>query len=1028
MSDSRFRVGEVVRMRSNHSCVGTITGNEQEKAGCVYWAVLRADGSGIRMLPGAQLERVPQAIDPINELRAGQFGDPAVFRRLLIHHRLTGRLRDVIYSMDVTDTEFHAYQFKPVIKLLASPSQGLLIADEVGLGKTIEAGLIWTELVARYDANRLLVICPKSLTEKWRQELWQKFSVDAKIVDAIDLHHYLEREAEGSDGFALIASLSSVRPDRNWEDVDQVNARAKLMRFLDEWQSDNFLVDCLVFDEAHHLRNADTASHAFAVRAMEIADYKLLLSATPINLRSADLQNLLRLLDRESFDDARMFEEVASENRPLVAAREAALNPSTSFTELAAIVESIERGSMLKIDRQLDNLLAEIRAPGLQDSKKLRNRIGAQLEEMSLLGSIVNRTRRRDVNDLKVERRVHHHRWEMSKCERRFYDFVSDIVREHAGRLAANERFLLATPQRLIASSLAAACAHWAAKADDLSLDDPDEDNDLAGSLVVQLAQACQGDGLALQLEDGDTKYGCLLKALKQHWDNDENEKLIIFSSFRITIDYLARRLQSEGVNVEVMHGGIKGPRTEILSRFAGKTSASILLTSEVGGEGLDMQFCRSIINYDLPWNPMKVEQRIGRVDRIGQQAEAISVVSLICGNTIEEQIYERLYRRLITIEQTLGAFESILGSEISKLEQRLLDPKLSDDERAREVERRALAIEERHRQEAALEEEAPGLIAHGDMILDRIEENHRPERQIRGHELADYVHEALVKRYPGSRIDDVPGEPDLFDIVLSAEAHLALRQMLTRANRARTRLNRDARIRATFSRKIDQPKSVERITAVHPLVRFAAEIRKDAARGIALQPVVQIVLPIKDAPSLTPGRYIAAVEKWFVDGAIRVDRLAFGAINEDGTFLGAQEAEVLMQSALKDGRGTIAPADTDHLAELASSLTRTSLLERFDKFVDEEAARHGDRVATGLARIERQRTTKASDLELRIDSWKYSGDPKKLKLIPAQQGKLNKLLAALNSRRETLERDRDRFAYQQDLIGLAVIDVGDYQ
>jgi hypothetical protein len=193
MSDLEFNPGEVVRMRSNHSCVGTITGEKQAKAGREYWAVSLADGTGTRMLPTAQLERLPDSVDPINELRSGQFGDPAVFRRLLIHHRLTGRLRDVIYSMDVTDTEFHAYQFKPVIKLLSSPSQGLLIADEVGLGKTIEAGLIWTELVARFDANRLLVICPKSLTVKWRQELWQKFSIDAKIVDASELHHYRAR-------------------------------------------------------------------------------------------------------------------------------------------------------------------------------------------------------------------------------------------------------------------------------------------------------------------------------------------------------------------------------------------------------------------------------------------------------------------------------------------------------------------------------------------------------------------------------------------------------------------------------------------------------------------------------------------------------------------------------------------------------------------------------------------------------------------------------------------------------------------
>src|SRR5688572_10827364 len=200
-----FAPGTVVRLLHDSSCAGQITGDVRTQAGRLYWAVRMADGSGIRMLPEAQLVSEVAEPDPIADLAAGRFGQPEALRRLLLHHRLTGRLRDVIYSMDVTDTDFHAYQFKPVIKLLASPSQGLLIADEVGLGKTIEAGLIWTELVARFDSSRLLVVCPKSLTEKWRQELWQKFAVDAKIVDAKDLLHYLERESDGSDGFALIA-------------------------------------------------------------------------------------------------------------------------------------------------------------------------------------------------------------------------------------------------------------------------------------------------------------------------------------------------------------------------------------------------------------------------------------------------------------------------------------------------------------------------------------------------------------------------------------------------------------------------------------------------------------------------------------------------------------------------------------------------------------------------------------------------------------------------------------------------------
>jgi superfamily II DNA or RNA helicase len=976
------------------------------------------------MLPATQLEAEVTAPDPIDDLKAGRFGDPAVLQRLLLHHRLTGRLRDVIYSMDVTDTEFHAYQFKPVIKVLASPPQGLLIADEVGLGKTIEAGLIWTELVARFDFSRLLVICPKSLTEKWRQELWQKFTVDAKIVGAAELLQYLERDAEGADGFALIASLPSVRPWGDWEDGEP-NARAMLMRFLDERAVQEPLIDCVIFDEAHHMRNSDTMSHTFARKMMDVCDFKLLLSATPINLHSEDLRNLLRLLDPDTFDNPHTFDILVDENKPLVRARDLALNPRSPFKDLVSHLRELPRGELLRVDRQLDNMLAELADPALRDSKPLRNRIAAQLEEMSLLGSIVNRTRRRDVNDLKVERRVHHHHWSMTAEERAFYDYVTEIVRDHALTLHASERFLLATPQRLIASSLPAACGHWASGAEDYSLDDPDAEESASGPLTAKLAAACEGKRLLSRLEAADTKLACLLTALKQHWDQDPSEKLIVFSSFKITLNYLARRLKTQGIAVEIMHGGIKEERTAILARFQAAEGPCVLLTSEVGGEGLDMQFCRSLINYDLPWNPMKVEQRIGRIDRIGQKSPSVAVVSLICADTIEERIYDRLYQRLLTIEQTLGAFESILGSEIAKLEQRLLDPELTEEEVEAEIERRALAIEERQRQERHLEEEAPGLIAHGDMILDRIEENHRPERQISGDELADYVQQALSSRYPGCRVDDVPGEPDVQEITLSAAAHRAFKEMLTRAGRARTRLTRSARVKAAFGRKPGLPKSVERITTVHPLVRFAAEVRKEAGRNVSLQPVVKLTVP-QAAVGVEPGTYVAAVEKWFVDGAVRVDRLAYGAITLDGTILEARKAEQLVQLGLKESRPTSSLSDLGELVDAAVALREGQMHERFYQFVGEESARHEDRAETGLARIEQQRTTRARDIEWKLSEWKRSGDPRKLRLIPAEKGKLDRLLARLDHKREQLEQARDRFAFQQDLVGIAVIQVSE--
>jgi SNF2 family DNA or RNA helicase len=138
-------------------------------------------------VPLIELEEVLETADALTDFTTGKLSGPDDLRRALTHMRMTGKLADIIYSIGATNTEFHAYQFKPVLKLLNSPSRGVLIADEVGLGKTIEAGLIWTELVARFDSRRLLIVCPKPLTEKWREELRSKFNVDARICNAADL-------------------------------------------------------------------------------------------------------------------------------------------------------------------------------------------------------------------------------------------------------------------------------------------------------------------------------------------------------------------------------------------------------------------------------------------------------------------------------------------------------------------------------------------------------------------------------------------------------------------------------------------------------------------------------------------------------------------------------------------------------------------------------------------------------------------------------------------------------------------------
>jgi hypothetical protein len=216
----------------------------------------------------------------------------------------------------------------------------------------------------------------------------------------------------------------------------------------------------------------------------------------------------------------------------------------------------------------------------------------------------------------------------------------------------------------------------------------------------------------------------------------------------------------------------------------------------------------------------------------------------------------------------------------------------------------------------------------------------------------------------------------------------------------------------------------VERITAVHPLVRFSAELRKEAGRSISLQPVVSVTVPASEVGDVPSGTYVAAIERWSVEGAVKVDRLAFAAAAADRGRLDPQAAEQLVQQSLREGSPFTSDAAPEHVVGIAEELVARELNERFQAFVREEEARHRDRADTGLARIRQQRDKRARDVEWKLSEWKRSNDPRKLRLIPAEQAKLDKLLARLDHKRQQLEEARERFAFQQNVVGLAVIDV----
>ena len=285
VTDFEIAAGGRYRLKHDPGRIGVATGRSRILGGVPKLQVQFPEGS--QFIPSDQLEEVAAEEDALDLMQRGRLGDQLDLRLTLAHARLTGRLADVIYSMDVTGTDFYAHQFKPVVRLLNSVARGILIADEGGLGKTIEAGLLWTELRTRYDFRKLLVLCPSVLRQKWQRELRTRFGVDAEILDAKGTLARLRRAGDGANpGFAIVASLQGLRPRRKWRERRQADGASELARFLDSQEQSDPLIDMCVIDEAHHLRNRETMTSQLGRLTRAVSDYIVLLTATPIHLRS----------------------------------------------------------------------------------------------------------------------------------------------------------------------------------------------------------------------------------------------------------------------------------------------------------------------------------------------------------------------------------------------------------------------------------------------------------------------------------------------------------------------------------------------------------------------------------------------------------------------------------------------------------------------------------------------------------------------------------------------------------------------
>lgn len=1006
--------------------------------------------TGITQVPLDQLEPMPTASEePIEFLRSARFSEPARLRQVLAHIRLTGRLADVIYSMEATNTDFHAHQFKPVLKMLASPTGSLLIADEVGLGKTIEAGLIWTELRARFDYRRLLVICPKVLCSKWEAELSSKFGLDARVYSPAELLALLRDRDRWTRGFVAICSLQGVKPPRGWDDdADPQHGRAsaELGRLLLDRAEDEPIFDMLVVDEAHHLRNPDTQNNLLGRLLRPTAQHHVFLSATPIHLKNTDLFSLLSLIDPETYREESTLRNILDANRPLVAAREAALRGRPS-SEIQSLVQEAAQHPLLAGTQKVGTLLNSVSLMLDPIPRADRARLAGELEQVNLLANTVCRTRRRDVQELRVVRLVSAYRAEMAPVERAAYDAITATVQQHAWQRDISAGFLLATPQRLLASCLSAAVDHWRRRIVDTESDDEDlfpdgesvspPDTEIR-PLVDSLARVCSSLPSPRELEQHDSKFDKFLEVLREFLASSPGEKAVVFSTFRPTLRYLGRRLAAAGIGCETIHGGTKD-RDSVLSRFESDHNARVLLSSEVGSEGIDLQFSRTVINYDLPWNPMRVEQRIGRVDRLGQVADSVTVINLLHRGTIDDEIYRRLYERLGICERALGAFEAVLGEEISKLTPDLLTGTLTPEQVAQRIDQTSQAIEIKLKLEEELEGEAAALIAHGDRITMAIRAAHEMHRWIGSQDLARYVGDALTSLYPGSAVRDLDRD-DTYEIRLTQDARLAYVDWLL--GRRLPTAGRFERETAAVICRLGRPpaghgrsRSVETVTQTHPLVRFLADriAETDAPK---LRPAVAARIArekLKGPFSLPPGRYAVVAMLWRFGGQIEQERIVYAGLNlPDGASLEDDDAERLLLTAAEAGTlwsEANVTIDCTALADRCEALLLERLTERFEEERSMRKAEQDDRAAIQMRTLEQRLADERRRQLDRIDQQRHritEGTARGRNpgsVLAMAEGKLRKLDERAAIRRAEIERARVQTS-QTEQLAVAVIEV----
>ena len=930
-----FNPADRVHLKANPERSGVIAGVLEDPGGGTQYDVFFS-ADEIRTFPEAALiapDELDQPAGPIELLKRWQLGDADQFRSFLTLAKLTSPIADNLYSFLASRTELLPYQFKPVLKLIESPYPRMLIADEVGLGKTIEAGIILTELNARLRLNRVLIVCPSSLLNKWRSELRERFDWEFTVHDGPSLRDGLAELSRLGDAapFRGIASLELMRRAENLEALDDAKPR----------------LDVVIVDEAHHMRNSGTMSNTLGDYLSSLSETMLFLTATPLNLGERDFFELLRLLVPQEFNDFEIFRSLLEPNEPIneslrILRRDWPPDFAAAESALRRVAETSQGARYARNVRYRDAVARLERAAGGADVDREWG-IDTQriIAELNTLSHVFTRTKKREVSEHFPTRSAHKLDIEFTTEERRFYDAVTAWAHHLYNESGMPVGFVTIAFQRQAASCIWAMGAKMeeslalstASFMEEEIIDLEDEVTSLGSAQVnrrevnpigvaepldvaeleaelPQLAESklileIQQAWTAVKRSGVDTKFDVLAAQLKEIFDGDPNAKVLIFSFFIRTIDYLEERLAELDLGDAVL--GVRkiyGPtgrdqRHQVINDFRTSSGPQVLISSEVGAEGLDFQFCSRMVNYDLPWNPMRVEQRIGRLDRYGQQAELIEIFNPVIKDSIEDRIFYRLYDRIEIFKRSIGDLEAILGSEIGVLQRDILTGRLTEEQQDERTNQIANAIVNLQREHEEFDEQSKKFVGVDEVFTDRFNDIREGERYISPAELQNFVERFLAKRFPkvklslsGEGSDDrapafeLIGSEDENFISFLNEAYFEDPHKSREHYRLLIRLQHGERCALTFDGRTAMiDRTLEFLSIHHPIVR-AIVLALDQDEQAA-PPTGHLVLgPSADevGEGLEPGNRLFFIYELSIRGLRDEIELAAVAVHPDGT------------------------------------------------------------------------------------------------------------------------------------------------